>query len=58
MKKIYTAPRTFVVKINAEQMICQSMRINSSRKVDVSSQQAGGGFMLDKEDFDSSDELW
>ena len=58
MKKIYTAPRTFVVKINAEQMICQSMQINSSRKVDVSSQQAGGGFMLDKEDFDSSDDLW
>lgn len=69
MKKIYMAPLTEVVKINAEQMICDSVQnfipqVNKSGSVD-------GGDVLDKEDEfldikktlnddmeDEMDELW
>ena len=69
MKKIYMAPLTEVVKINAEQMICDSVQnfipqVNKSGSVD-------GGEVLDKEDEfldikktlnndmeDEMDELW
>ncbi len=55
MKKIYIAPLMKVVKINAEQMICQSgfSKSLNATKVDA------GTYALDKEDdFDSSDDLW
>ncbi len=69
MKKIYMAPLTEVVKINAEQMICDSVQnfipqVNKSGNVD-------GANVLDKEDEfldikntlnddmeDEMDELW
>lgn len=52
MKKTYMQPLTKVVKVNAEQMICQSAKLqgtfNSSKMT-----------IADKEDdSDSSDELW
>ena len=53
MKKTYMAPLTKVVKVNVEQMICQSP---------AAPQMVGGNATsaaLDKEDdFDSSDDLW
>ncbi|MBP5377245.1 MAG: hypothetical protein J6Y41_04720 [Bacteroidaceae bacterium] len=69
MKKIYMAPLTEVVKINAEQVVCTSVenfipQVNKSGSVD-------GGDVLDKEDEfldikkalnndmeDEMDELW
>ena len=69
MKKIYMAPLTEVVKINAEQVVCASVenfipQINKSESVD-------GANVLDKEDEfldikktlnndmeDEMDELW
>ena len=55
MKKIYMQPQTEVVKINAEQMICQSgfSKSLNATKIDA------GTYALDKDDdFDSSDDLW
>ena len=54
MKKIYTAPLTEVVKVNAEQIICTSTmgvgdEYNSSTTTILSK---------DDEDFDSSEDLW
>ena len=56
MKKIYSAPLTEVVKINAEQVVC------SSEKVTLSSTKYNGSSDIqskddeDYDDFDSS--LW
>ena len=52
MKKEYTAPRTEVVKINAEQMICESAKLQGTFNSKTMT-------IADKEDdFDSSDDLW
>ncbi len=53
MKKIYIAPLTKVVKVNAEQMICQSAKLQGTFN-------SGKMTIADKEedDFDSSDDLW
>ena len=52
MKKTYKAPRTEVVKINAEQMICDS-------QVRIGSKYNGSATIESKDDdFNSSDDLW
>ena len=57
MKKTYKKPLSEVVKINAEQMICQSVPFNSVNPANVSTPQEGGGYMLGKGDEDYGD-LW
>lgn len=56
MKKIYTAPLTQVVKVNAEQIICTS---NYSMNTEV---ELGGGEtglqIADKDDEDFFEDLW
>lgn len=53
MKKIYIAPLTEVVKVNAEQIVCTSEQFTlSSTKYD------GSGTVLDKEDADYDEDLW
>ncbi len=57
MKKTYMQPLTLVVKINAEQMICES-NVNQ-RSTEITNENKGGFTKADKyDDFDSSDELW
>lgn len=53
MKKTYIAPLTAVVKINAEQMICDS-------QVRISGAKYNGTATIESkdDDFDSSDDLW
>ncbi len=52
MKKTYMQPLTKVVKVNAEQMICQSMQLKGSYNSSTMT-------IADKEDdSDSSDDLW
>ena len=52
MKKTYTAPLTKVVKINVEQMICDS-------QVRIGSKYNGSATIESKDDdFNSSDDLW
>ena len=54
MKKIYKAPLTEVVKINSEQMICQSqLGVGGS----VPTGQGSGTGVLNKDDEDYGD-LW
>ena len=56
MKKIYTAPLTQVVKVNAEQMLTgsQDVKIQS-----VTLDGSEGGFeKADKDDFDDFNDLW
>ena len=57
MKKIYMAPLTEVVKINAEQMICDS---NVAQKtMEITNENVGEFVKADKDDFDDFDEsLW
>ena len=57
MKKTYIAPLAEVVKINAEQMICESIdKVN--RAIDKSSTVSAGD-ALGKDDFEDYDEdLW
>ncbi len=56
MKKIYTAPLTKVVKVNAETMICQSRSVTlQSKSIDGSE---GGFEKADKDDFDDFGDLW
>ena len=56
MKKIYKAPLTEVVKINAEQMICDS---NVGVKTTAITNDNVGGFTIaDKDDEDFIDDLW
>jgi len=49
MKKTYITPLTEVVKINAEQMICDSPALTGTYS---------GGKVLDKEDTDYDEDLW
>ncbi len=58
MKKQYMAPLTEVVKINAEQMICESVNYNTTKPANVSTPQEGGGYMLGKDDVDYDEDLW
>ena len=51
MKKTYIAPLTEVVKINAEQMICESVLQTYSGNPQKT-------LSKDDDDFDSSDDLW
>lgn len=51
MKKTYMQPRTKVVKIKAEQMICLS-------QVNVGTAYSGTTILDKDDDFDSSDDLW
>lgn len=51
MKKTYIAPLTEVVKINAEQMICDSPALSNNVY-------QAGGKVLDKEDADYDEDLW
>ena len=52
MKKTYMQPLTKVVKVNAEQMICQSMQLKGAYNSSTMT-------IADKEDdSDSSDDLW
>lgn len=53
MKKIYKAPLTQVVKVNAEQMICESFALNQSKEYN-----SGSMTIADKEDEDFVDDLW
>lgn len=56
MKKIYVAPLTAVVKIKAEQMICQS---GGGRIVrDVKTEATSGNLDKDYDDEDVFDDLW
>ena len=57
MKKQYMAPLTEVVKINAEQMICESVNY-TTKAADVKNTQEGGGYMLGKDDVDYDEDLW
>lgn len=57
MKKIYTAPHTQVVKINAEQMICDSdVHIKATAITDDNK----AGFTIADKDYDEDfgDDLW
>ena len=55
MKKIYKQPLTEVVKINVEQMICESVTFNSTLNTDGS----GGSKALSKDDyFENEEDLW
>ena len=56
MKKTYKAPLTEVVKINAEQMICESIE-NVNREINASSS-VDAGSALDKEDWFYNNDLW
>ncbi len=57
MKKTYMQPLTLVVKINAEQMICESNV--SQRSTEITNDNKGGFTKADKyDDFDFSDDLW
>ena len=51
MKKTYKKPLTEVVKINAEQMICESFTLNQSNEYDSGSMIIGG---KDDEEFDEN----
>jgi hypothetical protein len=54
MKKTYKAPLTEVVKINAEQMICQSsFSLSTSRQFNSSTMQISS-----KEDEEVEEDLW
>lgn len=70
MKKIYMAPLTEVVKINAEQVVCTSVE-NFIPTIKKDGEGVSGGDLLDKEDEfldikktlnndmeDEMDELW
>lgn len=48
MKKIYMQPLTEVVKINVEQMICQSLEV---KKLVIDGENASDFIPADKEDF-------
>ena len=51
MKKTYSTPLTEVVKINIEQMICQSPILGGTY--------TSGGKVLDKDDYENDDsDLW
>ena len=56
MKKTYNAPLVKVVKINAVQMICESID-NVNRAIDKSSTVSAGN-ALGKDDFDYDEDLW
>ena len=56
MKKTYKAPQTEVVKINVEQMICDSP--DGFAKALGTKGKAGGAALNKDDDFDSSDDLW
>ena len=60
MKKTYTAPLTEVVKVNAEQMICQSPVNNVDGLAGVTKGGTWAGGTVDDKDFDGevTDELW
>jgi len=54
MKKTYKAPLTEVVKINAEQLICQS-----TEQVTLSSTKYNGSAKIEsKDDYDYDEDLW
>ena len=57
MKKIYTAPLTEVVKINAEQMICDSdVHIKATA---ITDDNKAGFTIADKDDYDDDcGDLW
>lgn len=55
MKKIYTAPLTQVVKINAEQMICDSQ---VDIKTTAITNKNIGGFTIADKDEEDFDDLW
>jgi hypothetical protein len=56
MKKIYITPLAEVVKINAEQMICESID-NVNRAINTSSTVSAGS-ALGKDDIDYDEDLW
>ena len=59
MKKIYMQPLTEVVKINAEQLICQSIAgVKSLDDLDIAPEEYGGGTPDFKEDYLIVDDLW
>lgn len=56
MKKIYTAPLTQVVKINAEQVVCNSpMDVKTTA---ITNDNVSGFTIADKDDEDFVDDLW
>lgn len=55
MKKTYMQPRTEVVKVNAEQMICDSVMSISVNNYNSSTMEIAD---KEDEDFDFSDDLW
>ena len=59
MKKVYMQPLTEVVKINAEQLICQSIAgVKTLDDLDIASEEYGGGTPDFKEDYLNVDDLW
>ena len=54
MKKIYNSPKIFVVKVESNQMICESAVLDKSQSITNSEgfgSRGGGSFWDDDEDF-------
>ena len=60
MKKTYKAPLTKVVKVNAVQLICQSIvEVSGSAGVGKGGSVSGGSYSSDSKDWDDFEEdLW
>ena len=59
MKKIYMQPLTEVVKIKAEQMICQSISgVDNVSGLSVTQEEFAGGGTDAKEDWFYNNDLW
>ena len=59
MKKIYMQPLTEVVKINTEQMICESISgVNNVSGLSVTQEEFAGGNTDAKEDWFYNNNLW